>query len=138
MGNAWSHLPNAHHIDWVLESVKENPKLWDIEFQKIWGSNESFRKDYANACEIASMICVSKIFTKIPDLKITSESLGTRFLVTKVIIALFAYNDCEKIINMPYEKLKVWAELSKNPRAIILLPMVYIKEEQIKKIDLNK
>ena len=25
---AWRHLPNAHHIDWVISSVKANPGLW--------------------------------------------------------------------------------------------------------------
>ena len=25
----WSHLPNAAHIDWVLQSVKADPGKWD-------------------------------------------------------------------------------------------------------------
>ena len=25
----WSHLPNAAHLDWMLQSVKQNPALWD-------------------------------------------------------------------------------------------------------------
>ena len=24
----WSHLPNAAHLDWMLQSVKQNPALW--------------------------------------------------------------------------------------------------------------
>jgi len=26
--SAWSHLPNAHYIDWVIQSAKDNPELW--------------------------------------------------------------------------------------------------------------
>ena len=25
----WSHLPNAAHLDWMLQSVKQNPALWN-------------------------------------------------------------------------------------------------------------
>jgi len=28
MTKAWSHLPNATHIDWVIKTLKENPKVW--------------------------------------------------------------------------------------------------------------
>ena len=31
----WSHLPNAHHIDWVLESLKNNPELWDVALDAV-------------------------------------------------------------------------------------------------------
>lgn len=27
--NAWAHLPNAQHIDWVLASLERNPQAWD-------------------------------------------------------------------------------------------------------------
>ena len=79
MSKAWSHLPNAHHIDWVLASLKENPELWDA--------------------------------------------------ARDAISALVAYDDCDQFLNMPYEKLKVWTVLSEDPRAVLLLPMVYVKEK---------
>ncbi len=42
----WSHLPNAAHIDWVLQSVKRNPALWsaawdaarDAAWVAAWGA----------------------------------------------------------------------------------------------------
>ena len=34
----WSHLPNAAHIDWVLQSVKQNPDLWSVARVAAWGA----------------------------------------------------------------------------------------------------
>lgn len=45
------------------------------------------------------------------------------------ISALIAYDDCDSFLDMPYEKLQVWAVLSEEPRAVLLLPMIYVKEE---------
>ena len=28
MSTKWSHLPNAHLIDWVLKSLKTDPNAW--------------------------------------------------------------------------------------------------------------
>ena len=32
----WSHLPNAAHIDWVLQSVKADPGKWDAAWNAAW------------------------------------------------------------------------------------------------------
>jgi len=32
----WSHLPNAAHIDWVLQSVKADPGKWDAAWGAAW------------------------------------------------------------------------------------------------------
>ena len=34
----WSHLPNAAHIDWVLQSVKADPGTWDTAWGAAWGA----------------------------------------------------------------------------------------------------
>ena len=31
-----AHLPNAAHIDWVLQSVKQNPALWNAAWGAAW------------------------------------------------------------------------------------------------------
>ena len=35
--NAWDHLPNAKHIDWVLASLKQHPEIWE----KAWHAARS-------------------------------------------------------------------------------------------------
>ena len=32
----WSHLPNAAHIDWVLQSVKADPGKWGAAWVAAW------------------------------------------------------------------------------------------------------
>lgn len=34
--SAWAHLPNAHHIDWVLASVKAHPDQWVAARVSAW------------------------------------------------------------------------------------------------------
>ena len=31
-----AHLPNAAHLDWVLQSVKQNPALWNAAWVAAW------------------------------------------------------------------------------------------------------
>ena len=97
MSKAWSHLPNASHIDWVFNSVKENPELW------VTAKSAARDAAWAAAWDAAR----------------TS------------IAALIAWDDCDQFLNMPYEKLQVWAVLSEDPRAILLLPMVNVKEQSM-------
>ena len=34
----WSHLPNAAHIDWVLQSVKADPAAWNAAWDAAWNA----------------------------------------------------------------------------------------------------
>jgi hypothetical protein len=38
--------------------------------------------------------------------------------------ALIAYDDASKYLDMPSDKLRVWAILSETPAAVLLLPAV--------------
>jgi hypothetical protein len=107
MSNAWSHLPNAHHIDWVLASLKENPELWDAARDAAW--DEAWDTARAEAMSAAR----DAVWDAARD----------------VISALIAYDDCDQFLSMSYEKLRVWDILSEDPRAVLLLPMVYVKEK---------
>ena len=104
--SAWSHLPNAHHIDWVLESVTENPELWDA----AWLATRS-------AVGLAAWLATRD-----------AALYAARCEASDAIAALVAYDDCDQFLSMSYEKLRVWSILSKDPRAVLLLPMVYVKE----------
>jgi hypothetical protein len=119
MSNAWSHLPNAHHIDWVLESVKENPKLWvaalNAACNAAWNAALGAVRGAAwDAARSAAWDAAS------------DAALDT---AQDAIAALVAYDDCDQFLAMTYEKLRVWAILSEDHRAVLLLPMVYVKEK---------
>jgi hypothetical protein len=119
MSNAWSHLPNAHHIDWVLASLKETPKLWDAAMSAAWDAAwDAARNATWDAARTAAW-----------DEAWDEARAAARNAALAAISALVSYDDCDQFLNMPYEKLRVWSVLSEDPRAILLLPMIYVKEK---------
>jgi hypothetical protein len=123
MNKPWSTLPNAHHIDWVLASVKENPELWEqARRASIWGPlesiDEAMRTVSAKVYRRHAWYEASFIATKAAWLEVASS-----------VTALIAYDDCDQYLALGYEKLKVYAVLGEKPQAILLLPMVYVREK---------
>ena len=125
---AWSHLPNAHYIDWVLKSVKERHDLWIAS-----------RSVASVAVSIAARAAVWDVASRCASWDAITDAawdavLGSTMVVTRgaawdAILALIAYDDCDQFLSMSYERLKVWAVLSEDHRAVLLLPMVYVKEK---------
>lgn len=125
---AWSHLPNAHHIDWVLKSVKERHDLWiasrSVASDAVCIAARSAVWDVASRC-----VSWDAITDAAWDAVLGSTMVVTRDAAWDAILALIVYDDCDHFLNMDYEKLKVWAILSEDHRAVLLLPMVYVKEK---------
>ena len=136
--NAWSHLPNAHHIDWVLASLKENPELWDAARDAAWSAAWSAARAAARAAawdaawvavkDAARAAAWDAARNAVWDAAWSAAWVAARDVTRTSIAALIAWDDCDQFLNMPYEKLQVWAVLSEDPRAILLLPMVRVKE----------
>ena len=123
MSNAWSHLPNAHHIDWVLKSLEENPELWTAAWDADWSAAwYAARSAARNAAWYAARSAARNAAW-------SAAMSAARNAARCSIEALIAYDDCDNFLNMSYEKLKVWAVLSEDPKAVLLLPMVYVKEQ---------
>ena len=120
---AWSHLPNAHHIDWVLASLKENPELWNAAGTAVWDA--VLDAAGAAAWSVARDADRAAAWAAAWDTAMSATWSAARAAIS----ALIAYDDCDSFLDMPYEKLQVWAVLSEEPRAVLLLPMIYVKEE---------
>ena len=101
----WSHLPNAHHIDRVLASVKAHPDEWSAVRTAAWDAAWDAVRDRAYAAAWGA------------------------------VAALIAYDDCAHYLDMPSDRLRVWAILSENPAAVLLLPAV-ITFEKINELEL--
>ena len=97
--NAWSNLPNAKHIDWVLASLKSNIDIW------IQARNQAYSQALNQAWKQAY-----------------DQASG-------VLVALIAYDDCDQYLSMTFDELKTWVALTEKPQAILLLSMVYVKEQ---------
>lgn len=125
----WSQLPNAHHIDWVIKVVKENRQLWNLEVgansTDLWHTawESAWTKGDVRPRKTAFNAASNSIWNAVGWTGIGRSS------VRGMILALVAYDDCDQYLSMGYEKLRVYAELSEKPQAILLLPMVYVREE---------
>jgi hypothetical protein len=100
---AWSHLPNAKYIDWVISSVKEHPEKWDAA------------RDQARYALIGATWNTGR-----------DEAMFTAWYASKTsawgaIAALVAYDDCAYMIKLEVSELKLIVE-SGDLRAILLLP----------------
>ena len=116
--NKWSNLPNAKHIDWVIQSVKDNPRewnrAWDLVRDRSWIAARDRAYDAARgAVRGAAWDAVRG---------------AVHYAVWTSVLALVAYDDSVKYLSMTYEELKVWATISEEPASILLLPMVKAKE----------
>jgi hypothetical protein len=138
-----SNMPPKHveHINWILETLRKNSYIWlaariatynKID-QYIWPISYystlkcipddriiHFRELEKVVWTLASGINLSEL--EQPAVSIAIQIRGA-------ISALVAYADCEQYIDMKYEKLELYAKLSEKPQAILLLPMVYVREK---------
>ena len=105
----WSNLPNAHHIDWVLASLKDNAHLWAESWRAA--SDEAWSVARDTASNAASNAASHAVWVAASD----------------AALALIAYDDCDEYLSMGYEELKTWAALNEHPAAVLLLSMVYVK-----------
>jgi hypothetical protein len=144
--NAWSHLPNAHHIDRVIESVKENLEIWveawdafrDMASNAIWGAAVAAVRDAASdaAWGAASDAAWGAVRGAASDAARGAASDAARLAIWGAvrgaawgpIAALIAYDDASKYLEMSSGHLRVWAILSEDPAAVLLLPAVVVFE----------
>jgi hypothetical protein len=105
---AWSHLTNVQYIDRVLESVKSHPEIWDEAWVAFKDATRLAARDVVRDAALYA-------------------ALGT-------VAALTAYDDASKYLDMPSDKLHVYAILSEDPAAVLLLPAV-IAFERIRELE---
>ena len=139
MNKLWSHLPNAHHIDWVLESAKTHDKIW----ARAWVA--SYRVSYAYSSRDAVWsAAVNKAWNVARDadrcatwyasrgviLNATPGRDAVQSAVLNTNLVLVAYDDCDEYLQMSYEQLLSWAHLSEQSQAVLLLPMKWVQEHE--------
>ena len=104
--SAWSHLPNAAHIDRVIESSNSYPEVWNVAYDSAWDAAWDAARDAAY----------------------TAARNAAWNAAWNAVLAFIAYDDAANYLAMPSDQLKAWAILSENPAAILLLPVVIAYE----------
>ena len=128
MKKLWSDLPNAHHIDWVLASIKENPELWEAAVYAVdLAYAASAAVDAAWAAVRAAAMDAAWVAAD------AARAAPAPVPVRDSLLALVAYDDCDQYLALGYEKLRVYAILSGKSQALLLLPLAYVREKMNEK-----
>jgi len=119
----WSHLPNAKHIDWVLDTLKENPEVWKTAggaatWDAAW--NDAWGAVWGAAREAAWVAALDAARGDARD--------AARYAACGAITALVAWDDSSKLLDKPVEEVTELANES-NHAAVLLLPAVIVKHK---------
>lgn len=126
--NTWSHLPNAQLIDWVIESVKNNPELWYRARDAAWvAALDAIQDEERVAAWVA--ICEAELNAAWYRAQDAAKG-GAWGAAQDSVLSLFVYDDCYMYLAMTYEQLQVYAILSERPQAILLLPLKWVQEHE--------
>jgi hypothetical protein len=135
--NAWSHLPNAHHIDRVLESAKLHPEIWEAARDAAHNDLDWYAATDA-AMNAARETSHNEAWDAALNARLAAQGaawIAAQDAAWNAIIALIAYDDASKYLEMPVDQLRFWAILSEDPAAVLLLPAV-VAFERINELEL--
>jgi hypothetical protein len=138
--NAWSHLPNAHHIDRVLESLKSHPEIWGEAWVAFKDATRLAARDEARLAAFDATLGAARDVVRDAAFDATLGAVrdvvrdAALYAARSAITALIAYDDSSKYLDMPSDKLRVWAILSEDPAAVLLIPAV-IAFERISELE---
>ena len=134
--NAWSHLPNARHIDRVIESAESHPEIWSASWNASWNATMAAYDAARDAAWVAAARSAARDATR--DAAMDAASDATRgaawYAAWAATAALIVYDDASKYLEMSSDQLRVWAILSEDPAAVLLLPAV-IAFERINELE---
>ena len=129
--NAWDHLPNAVHIDRVLASIKSHPKLWDQAWSQVWNQarDQVWHQSWYQARDQVWYQAWVQVWKQARDqvwVQARDQARGT-------ILALVAYDDCAKYLNLPIDQLQMLYQLTDHPACLLLQPavLVFAKEREL-------
>lgn len=132
--SAWSHLPNAKHIDRILASVKENPAAWDAARGAVWGAaldavrgavwDAALGYPVPTARGAVWDAALDAALAAARDAVLDAARRWARGAVWGAVLALVTYDHAAKYLEMTPDQLRVWAELSEDPAAVLLISAV--------------
>ena len=115
----WAHLPNAVHIDRVIDSAKANPGQW----KKLWVSGRSAAWNTALGMVLDQVREAVRFeaweATQVAALETARDATWTA--PQYAILALIAFDDCAYMLDSDPSELAILAAFGDH-RAILLLP----------------
>jgi hypothetical protein len=120
---AWSHLPNAVHIDRVLASVKAHPDVWGA------ARNAARFAAWADARDAAWYAARYAARSAALNAARYAALNAARYAAWLAIAALIAWDDSAQYLSMTSDQLKMWYHLTERPACLLLLPAVRAFEQ---------
>jgi hypothetical protein len=105
MTTAWSHLPNAAHIDRIMADLTANPDNW------TWAYSAAWERARTAAWTAASSAAWAAAWDAVLDTARTT------------IVALIVWPESAEYLDLSVESVRVLALLG-DQRAILMLPAV--------------
>jgi len=137
MTKKWSHLPSAEHIDWVLETLEKNPKVWVA-------ARVATRHAAGDAAWVAAWTAFGAAWTARAARDAAWKDMwdaawgATAALVARgAIAALIAWDNSAELLDMSVEEVTELANEG-NHAAVLLLPAVIVKNKLKENTKLNK
>jgi hypothetical protein len=127
---AWSHLPNAKHIDWVLETLEKDPKVWRASlFSVEHGALDVFRSMWGAAgLAVWSTSWDSLAVKAALDAAGKATNGDAKGAMWGAIAALVAWDDSGSLLDMSVEEVTELARAG-NQAAVLMLPAVIVKNK---------
>lgn len=125
--SAWSNLPNAEHIDRVLQSANQYPDIW----REIWFTARSSIPDttWNVAWSEVWLAMISAGRTQIVNYVCNNDhEMLSKGLARSSLLALITYDDCGQYLDMSSEQLHAWAILTEQSAIWLLLPAALVFE----------
>ncbi len=114
--NAWSHLPNAAHIDRVFADVTRNPKSWGAAWGAAWDAAWGAAWDAARYAARDAAWDAARYAAR------DAARDAARSAARGATAALVAYDDCAYLLDHPPNIVRAHIALTNDPAAILLLP----------------
>jgi hypothetical protein len=121
--SAWSHLPNAVHIDRVLASVNSHPEVWDQSMDQVsvqardqaW--HQAWHQAWVQAWDQGRKQARDQVWHP----------------ARCSLLALITYDDSAKYLKLSIDQLQMLYHLTEHPACLLLQPaaMVFAMEREL-------
>jgi hypothetical protein len=132
--NKWDNLPNAKHIDFVIESVKKYPDQWTAAWDaaryaaRNAADTAVYNAAYSGAWDAARDAARDAAWDSTYNAAWYAATDAAWYAASDTILSLVAFDDCEQYLDMSYNELLFMAKLTELPATILLLPYVRAME----------
>ena len=125
MNSAWSHLPNAKHIDRILTHLEAHPEKWAAAYTAAWAA--AYTAAWGAAYTAAWAAARGAAWDVARDAA-WAAARGDAWGAIAAIAALVAWDNCAHLLELTPDQLRMYSRLSDDPAAVLLLPAVIASE----------